>query len=158
MTSGYYYEWLAVEVNEVEAENVEIDRPGRQMTIILTRPDQHEIQLSPNFRSGEFASKGGTAGILIHKYLLEGLQRMREEIGRPIRITSAYRPWEHNRAIGGAIRSQHLYGTAADLIVSGMSGQMIADVARKVGGFNGIGIGWTFCHVDVRKTPAEWRY
>lgn len=154
-------EWLWLEENEPPDEGeieIETVHPGRQMTIILVNPAQHEIQLSPHFRSGEFASKGGTAEILIHKDLLEGLQRMREEIGKPMRITSAFRPWEYNRLVGGAKWSRHLYGRAADVVVDGMSGHQIADVARRIGRFKGIGISWRFCHVDVRDVAAEWRY
>lgn len=34
---------------------------------------------------------------------------------RPIRIGSAYRTAEHNRAIGGSVNSQHVLGLALDL-------------------------------------------
>lgn len=140
--------------SEIEAEQV----AGRQMTIILVKPSEHGIQLSRNFRAGEFACRSGIAGILIHKDLLEGLQRMRDMIGKPIRITSGYRCYEHNVAVDGAENSMHMWGKAADVVVNGMTGDDIATVARQVGGFNGIGIGANMCHVDVRKTPATWRY
>ena len=136
---------------------------GRQLTIIITGWHKHWEKLTNHFWIGEFACRDGTEGIIIDKRLAEGLQRMREIIGKPIVITSGYRNPEHNRAIGGAVPSpasegsQHLYGKAADIAVVGMSGERLASVARQAG-FTGIGIARTWCHVDVRDTPAEWRY
>lgn len=47
------------------------------------------------------------------------LDRLREEIGRPIKILSAYRSPAYNTAIGGATASQHMRFTALDFTVSG---------------------------------------
>jgi len=58
--------------------------------------------------------------------LAEPLQRAREQLGRPFRVTSWYRPEPFNSRVGGARRSQHLNGRAADLVVSGMNGRQVA--------------------------------
>jgi hypothetical protein len=47
--------------------------------------------------------------------LLQALNRVREEFKKPIIVTSGFRCPDHNKAIGGAIKSQHLQGTAADI-------------------------------------------
>lgn len=47
------------------------------------------------------------------------LDPLREIIGKPIRINSGYRSPELNRAVGGARRSQHLKGEAADFVIVG---------------------------------------
>ena len=44
------------------------------------------------------------------------LDRLRDEWGRPIIVTSGYRCKELNAAVGGARYSQHLKGQAADII------------------------------------------
>ena len=44
------------------------------------------------------------------------LDKLRDEWGRPIVVTSGYRCKELNVAIGGARNSQHLKGQAADII------------------------------------------
>lgn len=46
------------------------------------------------------------------------LQPLRDALGCPIIITSGFRCAELNKRIGGAANSQHLYGQAADFIVS----------------------------------------
>jgi zinc D-Ala-D-Ala carboxypeptidase len=49
------------------------------------------------------------------------LDPLRELLDRPIVISSGYRPSALNVAIGGALRSQHVAGQAADILVPGMS-------------------------------------
>ena len=43
------------------------------------------------------------------------LDPVRAQFGKPIRVNSAYRCEKHNRKVGGAKNSQHLYGQAADI-------------------------------------------
>jgi hypothetical protein len=59
--------------------------------------------------------------------LARQLQRARNQLGRPFRITSWYRPPDVNAAVGGASRSYHLTGQATDLEVSGYSGRRVAN-------------------------------
>lgn len=54
------------------------------------------------------------------------LDPLRDDLGRPIRITSGYRSPEVNRAIGGSISSDHLTGGAADIMVAGMQPEAVA--------------------------------
>ena len=51
------------------------------------------------------------------KKLCAKLEEVRAMFGAPIRITSGWRTKEHNKEVGGATNSQHLYGKAADIIV-----------------------------------------
>jgi len=43
------------------------------------------------------------------------LDPLREAFGKPIVVTSGYRCQKLNRAVGGAARSQHITGEAADI-------------------------------------------
>lgn len=94
------------------------------------------------FRFREFKSKGN-GWIKVHPRLLNRLDALRRAVG-PIRIVSGYRDPAHNRAVGGATNSQHVYGTACDIPGVPVS------IARDLG-FSGIGIGdGEAVHVDVR--------
>ena len=43
------------------------------------------------------------------------LDPLRESFGKPIIVTSGYRCKELNKAVGGAVKSQHMSGEAADI-------------------------------------------
>jgi uncharacterized protein YcbK (DUF882 family) len=59
--------------------------------------------------------------------------------------------------VGGKAYSQHLYGKAADIVVSGITPKKVAAYAEtllpKKGG---IGIYKNFVHIDVRATKSRW--
>lgn len=59
-----------------------------------------------------------THQVMVHSTLLAVLERARERVGFPIRVTSGYRTVAHNRKVGGVPRSLHLVGAAADLVVA----------------------------------------
>lgn len=115
-------------------------------------------QLTKNFKVREFACSDGTDVIFISHDLVEVLQKIRDHFGKPVNINSAYRTPSKNKAVGGAAYSQHLYGTAADISIKGVSPKAVADFAEtllpKTGG---IGIYDTFTHVDVRAVRSRWK-
>jgi uncharacterized protein YcbK (DUF882 family) len=88
--------------------------------------------------------------------LLDVLERIRAQLGgHPLVVVSGFRCEVHNTRVGGAPRSRHLHGDAADL----RFGVCPLDVAERAGA---VGIGtsgrWAV-HVDVRPgPPARWRY
>lgn len=57
------------------------------------------------------------------------LQPLRDHLGKPITITSGYRPEEVNRLVGGSRNSQHTQCLAADFVVPGMD---TIDVCRTI--------------------------
>lgn len=93
-------------------------------------------------------------------YLLE---LIRGACDRPITIISGYRTNDYNRKIGGARRSQHIQGRAADIVVKGLSaGQIhmrILAVRRFWHRLGGLGLYQNFVHVDIRSTDrlVRWR-
>lgn len=58
--------------------------------------------------------------------LSQCLEQVRDQVGRPIRINSAYRSAELNRRVGGAPGSAHTLGLAADIVVADMSARALA--------------------------------
>lgn len=109
----------------------------------------NKVQVSKNFKLVEFQCNCGAQHVKLSSVLLNKLQQLRDVIGKPIIINSAYRCPSYNTKIGGAKNSQHLYGTAIDIKVNGMSPVEVAKVAERLG-FTGIGTYSTFTHVDVR--------
>ena len=60
----------------------------------------------------------------------EFLQPLRDDLDKPIRVTSCYRSLKLNKAIGGATKSDHLKGRAVDMEISGMSNYDLAKYIR----------------------------
>lgn len=113
--------------------------------------------LSANFKVREFACKDGSDPVFISPELVNVLQAIRTHFNRPVTINSAYRTPPHNKREGGATYSQHLYGTAADIVVTGVSPKVVAQfVETLLPNRGGIGIYKTFTHVDVREIKGRW--
>ena len=97
-------------------------------------------KLSANFTVAEFACKDGSDPVFVDSSLAALLQKIRDHFGRPVVITSGYRTAAHNRSVGGAAYSQHLYGRAADIRVQGIPVEQLAAYAETcLPGTGGIG-------------------
>lgn len=115
-------------------------------------------KLSTNFRVREFACTDGSDPIFIDSELITVLQKIRTHFGKSVTITSAYRTPTKNKACGGSPYSQHQYGTAADIKISGVAPKKVAAYAETLlKNKGGIGIYSTFTHIDVRATKARWK-
>lgn len=90
-----------------------------------------------NFSPLELASKR-EGELLIDPPSMDKLQTLRNDLARPMVITSAYRSPAHNRAVGRAIGSFHLQGKAFDVVLGNHDPHAIIAAARKAG-FTGIG-------------------
>lgn len=89
--------------------------------------------------------------------LLVVLDKLREYFDSPVVITSGTRCAKHNKAVGGAVASQHLYGTAADIKVKGVPPSEVDKyLINTYPDKYGIGMYNTFTHVDVRAYKARW--
>lgn len=62
--------------------------------------------------------------------LVELLEDIREEFGLPVLVSSGVRCTRHNAAVEGVSNSRHLNGTAADIMVLGVSGQTLLNRAK----------------------------
>lgn len=113
---------------------------------------EKDVKVSAHFKVSEFACKDGSSICLVHRYLWEKLEALRRACGnRPITINSGYRTYQHNKNIGGASNSYHLYGLAADIVVSGMSALKVAQLADKIfGDSGGVGLYNGYVHIDGR--------
>jgi uncharacterized protein YcbK (DUF882 family) len=94
--------------------------------------------------------------------LVDALEAFRAIAGKPVIVSSAYRCPQHNAEAGGAGRSEHVEGLAADIRVEGMTATQMEALARKIPAIRGIGRNdhQQYIHVDVRPTltVARWCY
>ena len=119
-------------------------------------------KLSANFCVKEFACHDGSDCILIDTELVKLLQKIREHFGKPVTINSAYRNAAYNKKVGGVSNSQHTKGTAADIVVKGVTPKTVAQYAEYLMPNSG-GIGeyggrkGEFTHVDTRAKRSRWQ-
>lgn len=72
---------------------------------------------TPDFHLSEFMCKCcGKGADIVRPELLQALQRVRDDWGKPMTIDCGYRCPAHNAAVGGAPDSAHLTGQAADIL------------------------------------------
>jgi len=88
---------------------------------------------------------------------------IREELGKPLIVWSAYRSPEYNKTIGGSSNSQHKQFRALDLHVQGDNFMMLISTAAKLvqkyrnNGYEvGLGIYPNFIHIDVGFKSRFW--
>ncbi|MGG7567913.1 YcbK family protein [Rhodovulum sp. DZ06] len=130
------------------------------MTDLLEASHWREVDLSswpwPDFSPAEMASKGD-GSLKLSRRSMDRLQRLRDRLGVPLVVLSAYRDPAHNRRVGGAKRSQHLEGKAFDIRVDNIDPERLIDLAREEG-FTAFGTypAQGFVHIDDRARPARW--
>ena len=113
--------------------------------------------LSTHFSRSEFACKCGCGGNTVDAEMLMLCEDVRRIEKGPVIVSSGFRCYSHNEQVKGSSNSQHLYGRAADLLVS--DPRKIYDTLcclypRKYG----FGLYSTFIHVDSRShVMARWR-
>ena len=126
------------------------------------------MKLTNNFSKSEFNCKCGCEmpnDVLDNiKLLAIQLQTIREYVGQPIKINSAYRCELHNSIIGGVKTSQHILGKASDITINTFTPDEVVDVIENLlvnemlGSFyiGGLGRYNTFTHLDIRSYKARW--
>ncbi|GEQ99321.1 hypothetical protein JCM17844_29580 [Iodidimonas gelatinilytica] len=102
-----------------------------------------------NFSPAEIACRG-SGSLRINEEALDKLQALRDRLGKPLIVRSAYRSPARNRAVGGAPRSKHMEGTAFDIAMANHDPVAFETAARAVG-FLGFGFypRSGFMHIDL---------
>lgn len=125
----------------------------------------------PHFSAAELQCRGTNCSVdRLHgcgvngckQSLVDALERFRDLVGKPVQVDSAYRCPVHNAGVGGAGKSEHVEGLAADIRVAGMTAAELEAIARKIPAIRGIGRDDKrgYVHIDVRPTVtlAQWSY
>ncbi|PLR86383.1 muramoyltetrapeptide carboxypeptidase [Bacillus canaveralius] len=113
-----------------------------------------------NFNYTEFYSKDGSGfngGKVSAATVKENVRRLMYKLealrvkagNKPVTINSGFRSISHNSNVGGASNSQHMYGIAADVAISGVSSTTVKNTAKTCG-FSGIYNESSFAHLDSR--------
>lgn len=110
--------------------------------------------ISKNFKRSEFACKCGCGFDTVDTALIIVLQSIRDRFGALV-VNSGCRCASHNKSVGGAAKSQHLLGRAADIRPLNAGVKAVADWVKlnlpdvSCGEYN------TFVHIDTR-TGKPW--
>ena len=98
----------------------------------------------------------------IDPQLIAVLNEARKDAGTPIYITSGYRCPDHNRACGGATKSYHMTGKAADVYSDDFDVHQLKAILKaamvRLGVQGGLQeyVEQEFVHVDTRGYWAAW--
>lgn len=119
---------------------------------------------TPYFKRSEFACKCGCGQDVVDAELISILNEVRECFGALV-ITSGNRCEQHNSNVGGAKRSMHLTGKAADIrpLLSDPNFDIKLDgihemLTNRFPDKYGIAIGSNFVHIDTRSGCSRWKY
>jgi hypothetical protein len=112
-----------------------------------------------SFSPREMASKGEGA-LMTDSNAMDMLQKLRDALGQPMLVTSAYRSPAHNRSVGGARASKHMEATAFDIRMDNFDPHAF-EAAARAAGFLGFGYypRSGFMHIDTgpaRSWGTHW--
>lgn len=95
----------------------------------------------------------------IQQWALDKLQAVRDIVGRPITVTSAYRCSNHPVESKKSKSGTHNQGIAFDIYVSNGAEKHELVTAGLLVGASGIGVDKNFIHLDWRDSiPVIWSY
>lgn len=113
------------------------------------------------FKLSEFDCNCGCGLNNMDKEFLGRLDKARELAGVPFEVNSGSRCETHNKNVGGVDTSSHLIGLATDLKAVSSSRKYKIVTALMAVGFNRIGVGKDFIHVDkdpFKNSKRIWTY
>jgi hypothetical protein len=142
------------------------------VSALFTPESPFTFKITPHITYGEFAL-GQEARRFHHQHqcdtavkLAQFLEKVRTQFGgKPITITSGYRPAAINRQVGGASSSEHLYNAigvgAVDFNIIGADINAVQDWCDREWPYSlGYGAPKGFCHLGIRQgSPrVRWNY
>ena len=83
-----------------------------------------------NFKVNEFACKCGCGKSDIDQRVMNMAQKLRDDLGVPVKVNSGCRCAKHNAKVGGVKGSNHTLGLAADLSSSVGAAKMFEAVQK----------------------------
>ena len=124
--------------------------------------------ITPNFSTSEMACSHCQKADMDEEFM-RVLQSIRDEMQRPLKITSGFRCEKHNAKVSSTGKNgPHTFGKAADILISGADAMRLFAVAQKHG-VSGVGMSQRgdhskrFVHLDILSPdegprPTVWTY
>lgn len=127
-------------------------------TMVFSKAKDGETNITTNFKVKEFACSDGSDTVIIHPIIPLVCQMIRNKFNMPFTPNSAYRTVAHNKSIGGATNSNHIYGRAVDIPAkNGVTPKQLYDfVNTLLGEWGEIGIYNWGIHVGVQETKKRF--
>ena len=129
-------------------------------TLYCYRDGDQATKIGKYFSAGEFMCAGAPQAWFVDSRIVVLLDAIRDRIGKPVGVNSGFRTPEHNRKVGGAAGSRHLYGLAADIRSASVKPLELAAHAYILG-CRRIGLATNYVHVDVDGDGEQlvyWNY
>lgn len=130
------------------------------------KKDAAQWHLYPNFSKEEFDCKQTGENEMSHSFMMK-LQRLRDDFGKPMPISSGYRSKKHSAEVKKKTTGAHPMGRSCDVAVDRKEAFELVGLAFKHG-FTGIGIqqkgNARFIHLDDMLAtdgfprPTIWSY
>lgn len=145
---------------ETKKETKKVVIPKKVKSKVVTasiKAKGKNYKVADHFTLGEFQCNNGADTVKYDKQIVTALEAARLFFNVPITITSAYRPPDYNRKIGGATGSYHTKGRAVDHYCK-LSYTLLAKFYQAYG-LKGIGCYYDdhFVHIDSRATKFYWK-
>ena len=155
---NYLYEEIDKEETEKEPVKESENMVIKQEVKAYSKAKDGKKYLATNFQVKEFACSDKSDTIFISPSLVEVLQMIRNHFGKPVNINSGFRTQRYNDSLPNSGKySQHLYGKAVDIRVTGVKPKKVAEyVETLIPNTGGIGIYSNFVHIDVREAKSRW--
>ena len=127
------------------------------------------MMITRNFSTDEMMCHCGCGESDMDPDFMKQLQEIRDEMKRPLKISSGVRCEKHNQKVSSTGKNgPHVYRKAADILIAGADALRLIDVARKHG-ISGVGISQRgthakrFIHIDSlnpdeHPRPTVWSY
>lgn len=126
--------------------------------MVFSKSADGELYVAPNFQVKEFACSDGSDVVLIHPFIPHICQLVRNKFNMPFSPNSAYRTITHNKSVGGANKSNHIYGRAVDIPAKhGVTPKQLYDyVDALFGDWGEIGVYTWGIHVGIQEKKERF--
>ena len=126
--------------------------------LVFSKSECGEMNLTTNFKVKEFACSDGTDTVVINPLIPHICQIIRNRFNMPFSPNSAYRTPTHNKSVGGATKSNHIYGRAVDIPAKkGVTPKQLYDYVDKMfGDWGELGIYSWGIHVGIQDKKSRF--